>query len=476
MERQAQVRQRVVVRLLDSICIVISAILSDYIAMDIIKQSNKCGYPIELGVFIIYICMVNILCRTILINPKRILKRDFFEELGEVLKSTIIIVAAVSVLILVLGPNSDYSRMAIGSFIALLFTLSLIVRCIYKDVVMRMVKKGKAGVKNLLIMTTTDRAEEIVRTLKYSNMWEYTFTGIILLDSSEKGLKFGGVPVVANYRNMYEYVQRSAVDEIFINVPYQSGASMIEVIEKFECMGITVNVSIQLYDAAVVNRKKYMSDFGGYYVVTYAPDFFEPRMMFVKRTMDICGAIVGLLGTAIITLLLAPAILIDSPGPLFFAQTRIGKNGRRFKMYKFRSMYVDAEERKKELMEKNEMNGLMFKMKDDPRITKVGKFIRKTSLDELPQFWNILKGDMSLVGTRPPTLDEFEQYEAHHKRRVSITPGLTGLWQASGRSDINDFEEVVNLDLQYIDNWSIWLDVKIIFQTVLVVFKGKGAK
>ena len=139
-------------------------------------------------------------------------------------------------------------------------------------------------------------------------------------------------------------------------------------------------------------------------------------------------------------------------------------------------MYVDAEERKKELLAQNEVQGLMFKMENDPRITKVGAFIRKTSIDELPQFWNVLKGDMSLVGTRPPTVDESEQYTGYQKRRISFRPGITGLWQISGRSDIKDFDEVVKLDLEYIDNWSLLLDLKIIFKTILVVFKGSGAK
>jgi lipopolysaccharide/colanic/teichoic acid biosynthesis glycosyltransferase len=176
------------------------------------------------------------------------------------------------------------------------------------------------------------------------------------------------------------------------------------------------------------------------------------------------------------TIFLAPAILLESPGPLFFKQIRIGKNGRRFTFYKFRSMYVDAEERKKELMAQNEMHGSMFKMTNDPRITKVGKFIRKTSLDELPQFWNVLKGDMSLVGTRPPTEDEYLHYEGWQKRRISFRPGITGLWQISGRSNIKDFDEVVKLDLEYIDNWSIGLDMKIILKTVYAVFRGDGAE
>lgn len=200
------------------------------------------------------------------------------------------------------------------------------------------------------------------------------------------------------------------------------------------------------------------------------------KMRVVKRIMDIAGALVGLIITGVVTIFLAPVLLLESPGPLIFSQTRVGLNGRKFKFYKFRSMYKDAEERKKELMAKNQMSGLMFKMDDDPRITKVGKFIRKTSIDELPQFWNVLKGDMSLIGTRPPTVDEFEKYKTQYKRRLSIRPGITGLWQATGRSDITDFEEVLKLDLEYIDNWSISLDIKILFMTVFGVLLRKGAK
>lgn len=196
----------------------------------------------------------------------------------------------------------------------------------------------------------------------------------------------------------------------------------------------------------------------------------------LKRFFDIIGGLFGSILSLPIILIVAIPLLIESPGPLIFKQPRVGKNGRIFNIYKLRSMYVDAEERKRELMEQNKMNGLMFKMDNDPRITKVGRFIRKTSIDELPQFWNVLKGDMSLVGTRPPTVDEFSQYESHHKRRLSMRPGITGMWQVSGRSDIVDFEEVVRLDCEYIDNWSIWLDFKIAFKTIGVVLKRSGAE
>ena len=197
---------------------------------------------------------------------------------------------------------------------------------------------------------------------------------------------------------------------------------------------------------------------------------------YIKRGIDIILSGMAIVILSPLLLFLCIAIKLDTPGPILFKQKRVGKNGRYFSIYKIRSMYQDAEARKAELMEKNEMKGFMFKMTDDPSITKVGKFIRSTSIDELPQFWNVLKGDMSLVGTRPPTVDEFNQYEAHHKRRLSMKPGLTGLWQVSGRSNIEDFEEVVRLDCEYIDNWSIQLDIQIILKTIVVIFKKVGSK
>ena len=218
-----------------------------------------------------------------------------------------------------------------------------------------------------------------------------------------------------------------------------------------------------------------VENFAGYTVLSSCIKMATPRQLFLKRAMDIAGGLVGCIITLIATIFVAPVILIQSPGPVFFSQTRVGKNGRKFKIYKFRSMYTDAEERKKELMVQNKMNGLMFKMDNDPRIFPFGNFIRKTSIDELPQFWNVLKGDMSLVGTRPPTVDEYEQYEYHHHVRLASKPGLTGLWQVSGRSDITDFEEVVALDTRYITEWSLGLDVKIIFRTIQVVFTGQGS-
>ena len=237
-----------------------------------------------------------------------------------------------------------------------------------------------------------------------------------------------------------------------------------------------MTVHFKLVHESKLMPNKVIEECGRFVVLTSSMCIASPRQLLIKRFMDIIGSIIGLVFMGIAFLIFAPMIRKQSPGPIFFSQVRVGKNGRRFKIYKFRSMNVNAEEQKKELLEHNQMDGLMFKMEDDPRIFPAGKIMRKLSIDELPQFWNILKGEMSLVGTRPPTMDEFVQYEAHHRARLGIKPGLTGMWQVNGRSDITDFEEVVKLDTMYISNWTLGLDLKIILKTIEVVLKGRGAE
>lgn len=207
------------------------------------------------------------------------------------------------------------------------------------------------------------------------------------------------------------------------------------------------------------------------------PDVIEKKYFyrFMKRLMDIIGSSVGLILLAPLFLIMAILMKKEEPkGPIFFSQIRVGKNEKQFKMYKFRSMCVDAEEKLADLLKHNEVDGAMFKMKDDPRVTKIGKFIRKTSIDELPQLWNVLKGDMSLVGPRPPLLREVTEYTEYDKQRLFVKPGCTGLWQVSGRNEVG-FDEMVKLDVQYIESLSIWNDTKIIFKTIGVMIKPNGA-
>ena len=299
-------------------------------------------------------------------------------------------------------------------------------------------------------------------------------TGVVLVDQDRTGHKIHGVPVVSNLADAAEYVCREWFDEVLIVLP-EGREIPQKVFDAFAEMGITIHVKIADVNE-MQGKNQTVERMGNYTVVTTCINMASAGQLVLKRIMDICGGLAGCILTGIIFLFVAPAIYIKSPGPIFFSQYRVGNERKKFKSLQVRSMYMDAEERKKELMKHNQMEGLMFKMDNDPRIFPFGHFLRDSSLDEFPQFWNVLKGDMSLVGTRPPTVDEYEQYELHHRRRVSIKPGLTGLWQVSGRSDITDFEEVVRLDTEYISNWRLASDLKILIKTVGVVLARKGSK
>ena len=360
--------------------------------------------------------------------------------------------------------------------------LQFLVRLALKNYLKKSFYKGNFATL-VGVITVTDRAQALVDSLK--DEWMFKVQGVVLLDWDKKLQKVGGIPVVADYDTFMDWMRHEPLDEIYINIPYQTGESLAPVLHEIESMGISLHLNMpQLEQLGFVkNHEGWMPKLqptlevkrGGTFIIMEGVQHTLGDMI-LKRGMDIVGSLIGLLISVPIIAITAIPLKLESPGPLFFKQKRVGLNGRVFYIYKLRSMYVDAEEHKKELMNRNKMNGLMFKMDNDPRITKVGRVIRRLSIDELPQFWNVLLGDMSLVGTRPPTLDEYARYESHHKRRLSMKPGITGLWQVSGRSNIQDFEEVVRLDTTYIDNWSLGLDIKILIKTIGVVFARSGAE
>lgn len=401
-------------------------------------------------------------------------KRSFWGDMQSLLLSQILTVASWIVILYLGHTSSNLSRLVFGYFFIINFVLTVIAHLLIKHYLYSVYKNGSSS-QRLIVVTSEKKAEKLIRNVLEGHDWDSKLIGIALVDTNEVEC-VNGVPVINRETDFMQYVVQAEVDEVFMDVgDYLDRETENEMIAALSSMGINVDVNIDIFDMNIQGSKK-LSRVGSYAVVTFARNFFSTRQLLLKRILDIIGSLVGIVIFAIAFIFVAPAIMIESPGPIFFTQTRMGKNGRKFKLIKFRSMYADAEERKKKLMEQNEMNGLMFKMTDDPRITKIGKFIRKTSIDELPQFINILRGDMSLVGTRPPTLDEFEQYELKYKCRLSMKPGLTGMWQVSGRSDITNFDEVVKLDMEYIDDWTITKDIKILFQTVYVVLCGKGSK
>lgn len=293
-------------------------------------------------------------------------------------------------------------------------------------------------------------------------------------DSSSKNPALESIKLKELSLSTLEYVKRHQVDLVIFSVNHLVRRKIEHLIEAFSEMGIDSLITIDSFAIETLETK--LEDFGTTNVIRLSPRLFTDGELLLKRLMDIAGALVGCFICIIFGLIVAPLIFLEDPGPIIFKQKRVGRNGKFFYIYKFRSMYQDAEAKLQTLKDQNEMQGFMFKMKNDPRITKIGKILRKTSIDELPQFFNVLEGSMSLIGTRPPTVDEYNQYSAHHKRRISIKPGITGLWQVSGRSEITDFEEIVRLDCFYIDHWSITSDIKILLKTFAAVFTGKGSE
>lgn len=408
-------------------------------------------------------------------TTRHFFRRGYFEEMVSIIRSQSALSILWVVTLFLIHRSSELSRLVYGYFIVLSVILIFTGRVSFKLFMVKIYKTSKYS-NRLLVVSTTEKIEDVVKNVIEYNEWSRILTGIALTNQSLVGEALCGMPVVADKETLIDYVVHHNVDEVFINDTSAISSKLLEQwVAEMENMGIIVDVNIDIFDISV-GGKKTLNRVGKYSVVTFARNIFSNRQVAAKRLLDIIGSMVGIIILAVTTIFVVPLIKLESPGPVFFGQTRIGKNGRKFTFYKFRSMYQDAEQRKKELMKENEVKGLMFKLENDPRITKVGRFIRKTSIDELPQFWNVLRGDMSLVGTRPPTVDEYERYEAKHKCRLSMIPGLTGLWQISGRSDIKDFDEVVKLDMQYIDNWSILKDIKILILTIWVVLTGKGSR
>lgn len=325
---------------------------------------------------------------------------------------------------------------------------------------------------NLLIVGTGRRAQEFIRAVKDHSNWGLRIVGLIDDEHGMYGKEIEGYRVLGRIQDIPFILHRKVIDRVIFVVPRLWLHRLDDVILACEREGISTSISMDLYDLRIA--KMHQTNFTGFPLLEFETFNAKEWQLFIKRVMDIALSLFFLILTSPVYLFTALAIKLTSKGPIFFQQIRCGVNGRKFMLYKFRSMIVGAEMKKKMIEKMNEMDGPVFKIKHDPRITKVGRIIRRLSIDELPQFINVLKGDMSIVGPRPPLPIEVELYELWQRRRLSLKPGITCKWQVSGRNFIN-FERWMEMDLEYIDSWSLWMDIKILIKTFLVVLTGYGA-
>jgi len=466
--------------LLDIVSLILAFALASFIRHGLEALSLVSHY---LGIFLFYLLTV-VLLHIVNNTFNDVLKRGYFKEFVHTVKHVVIAEVVVIIYLFALQQSENVSRIVVVLVAICYVLISYLIRILRKRALR---KRGKSSAKtSLYIITTEELAEKTVVNLCDNEMETYQVQGMCLADRELSDEVIAGIPVNSDINTVLDFICDKWVDEVYIALPAQYPA-INNLVDTLSEMGIAVHVELEPVGSEnwQVRQVQYI---GGKLVQTISMNDVTTRSVLAKRLMDIVGGIVGCIFTCILTIIIGPLIYIKSPGPIFFSQVRVGKNGKPFKMYKFRSMYPDAEKRKAELMKDNRVkDGMMFKLDVDPRIigTKIlpdgtvkkgiGNFIRDFSIDEFPQFFNVLKGELSLVGTRPPTLDEWEKYSYHHRARLATKPGITGLWQVSGRSNITDFEEVVELDKRYIREWSIGMDLRILLKTVLVVLGKEGS-
>ena len=455
-----------ILMILDAVCVIASGYGAYYV-----KYYESYGtWTIDTNVFTASVLLVMFLNNYMMgkfrlysdIRPP-----SYLALMWSILKALIIDFGVLSVAIVLLR-QTTYSRLFLLSFAGLCFVSIAVYRIAVQLYFDKVSRKG-FSTRKILVVGDKKRGKFVTELLNSQLSWGHEVIGTLPLlnvESNETAIN----DMVNDFANL---LRSHTVDEVVFAMDGDRSVNLAPFLETCKKIGIPARILPALWqpgDKAISIERCQEVPF-----LTIRASNFNAAGLLYKRILDLLGGLVGTVAVLVIYPFVAVAIKLDSPGPVLFKQKRMGSHGRIFNLYKFRTMYQDAERRRRELMGQNEMNGAMFKMANDPRITRVGRWLRITSIDEFPQFLNVLRGEMSLVGTRPPMIEEVEEYKPEHLKRISAKPGITGLWQVSGRNKITDFDEIVDLDCNYLDNWRFADDLKIILKTVQVVLQRKGA-
>ena len=395
--------------------------------------------------------------------------RSVWPEIGRIAKALVAMALFQIAAIFFLRLHEDVSRLFFGTYFALAFVFLAGNRFVLRRVAYSVRRSGH-NLRIFAVVGSGDLARDVVQTIEEHPEWGLQFAGHVL-DAQGVGNPRPEL-VLGTIAQLGQILDDNVIDEVIFAVPRERLAHVEGAFRLCQEQGANARFCLDLFD--VNGAHVALGQMDGLPMLSFSSAPTDEVALLFKRAFDVVSSTVAVLLLSPAFIATAIAVKLDSPGPVFFRQTRVGRNGRPFKMLKFRSMHVDAEARLESLRAQNEATGPVFKMRNDPRVTRVGAFIRRTSLDELPQFLNVLTGEMSIVGPRPPVPAEVKQYQRWQRRRLSVKPGITCTWQVSGRSNIS-FDQWMKLDLEYIDTWSLWQDIQICCRTVPAVLLSRGA-
>lgn len=461
---------------------IVGSLINDLLPFpqDLLELGNIDSYLIILGVALpIYNASLSMMG-----GYKSMRRQSFLHIVKTILFSTVIVFLSVGAILYLL--KLDLSRSFVGLFTAICTSL-LILERLSVLILLRFFRARGRNFRNIVIVGTGEQARKLYFEISHQAELGIRVSGFIDIKAvmSSEGLVSPtsassiydlGARIIANAESFESSLKKHAIDEVIFVEDVEHFATIRELAEIAVDEGVRVTFAADVFSMGFITSE--VGRFGDIPVIHYnpSPTGSDSLPLVVKRLMDLILSSVLIITFFPFVVFLAFMIKFTSKGPILFRQKRVGLNGRVFTLYKFRSMYEDAEAKLKDLLDRNEMNGPVFKMRNDPRITRLGRFIRKYSIDELPQLFNVLRGDMSLVGPRPPLPEEVGHYRRKQRKRLSMRPGLTCIWQVSGRNNISDFEEWAKLDLEYINTWSLSRDFYLLIKTIPVVIFGSGSR